>query len=296
MVGHGGRWLSSAVAGTLIASGAVFAATTAQAEPVPTERAKVSASAALRSLTVKPEKGSGYDRDRFKHWVDSDGDRCDTREEVLVRQSLSFVAVGAGCSVTSGSWLSKYDGVKTSDPSTFDIDHVVPLSEAWASGGRAWNTATLTAFANDLAYEGSLLAVTASSNRSKGDRDPAEWLPPNDAYHCEYVTTWIAVKHRWALTIDKAEFTALDSTIRSCGNPRITLPAQAKVVSGGSGGGNGGGGDPGDGGGSDDNFVGYTVHPGAYCSEHGAFGRTKAGTLMQCKTSATDSRYRWRAA
>ncbi|WP_306366075.1 serine/threonine kinase [Nocardiopsis sp. CC223A] len=38
------------------------------------------------------------------------------------------------------------------------------------------------------------------------------------------------------------------------------------------------------------------VHPGAFCSEHWQFGYTSAGTLMQCTTTATDSRFRWRQA
>jgi len=39
-----------------------------------------------------------------------------------------------------------------------------------------------------------------------------------------------------------------------------------------------------------------TVTPGAYCSVAGATGLTSKGTKMVCKTTATDSRLRWRAA
>jgi hypothetical protein len=42
--------------------------------------------------------------------------------------------------------------------------------------------------------------------------------------------------------------------------------------------------------------VGKGVYPGAFCSPRGAFGTTNAGTLMQCKPSATDTRNRWRKA
>ncbi|WP_161630103.1 serine/threonine kinase [Nocardiopsis lucentensis] len=38
------------------------------------------------------------------------------------------------------------------------------------------------------------------------------------------------------------------------------------------------------------------VHPGAFCDEYWQYGYTSAGTLMQCKTTATDDRFRWRAA
>jgi hypothetical protein len=39
-----------------------------------------------------------------------------------------------------------------------------------------------------------------------------------------------------------------------------------------------------------------TVTPGAFCarSQEGTFGRTSTGVLMQCTTSSTDSRLRWR--
>ncbi|MBB5872061.1 hypothetical protein F4553_005495 [Allocatelliglobosispora scoriae] len=42
--------------------------------------------------------------------------------------------------------------------------------------------------------------------------------------------------------------------------------------------------------------VGTAVHAGAFCSQHWWFGHTSTGKLMQCKPSATDSRFRWRAA
>jgi hypothetical protein len=114
------------------------------------------------------------------------------------------------------------------DPSQLDVDHMVPLAEAWGSGARRWTTEVREAFANDLGYAGSLIAVTASSNRSKGDQDPAEWLPPRTAYRCTYVSEWIAVKWRWRLTIDKTEQASLRVLANACGNPRITLPARAR--------------------------------------------------------------------
>jgi hypothetical protein len=284
----------------LVGSGLTLATATSVAADT-TPRSTEAALVALKSLKVQTEKGAGYNRSLFRHWIDANGNGCDTRQEVLIRQSLRAVTRGPGCRVTSGQWLSVFDNVRTTNPSTFDIDHFVPLAEAWRSGARTWNADTRTAFANDLGYRGSLVAVTASSNRSKGDKDPARWLPPNQHYVCDYVSTWIAVKHRWSLSIDKNERNALRRNVKTCGNPHITLPPKAKVVTGGTGSGSGSGGsnsgsgsNPGNG--NPGNTVGYTVRPGAFCSERGAYGRTNAGTLMQCKTSSTDSRYRWRAA
>lgn len=289
----GVRALVTLTVGGLVGSGLLFTGTATAVEGNDTRKART-ALVVLKKLPVKVERRQGYNRSLFRHWIDANGNGCDTRQEVLIRQSLRKASRGPGCRVTRGRWVSAFDGVRTTNPSTFDIDHLVPLAEAWDSGAHAWDSATRQAFANDLGYAGSLIAVSASSNRSKSDKDPAEWLPPRTEYRCTYVTTWIAVKHRWSLSIDKRERNALRRSVKTCGNPRITLPPKAKVVTGGGG----------SGGGSNTtqpqppagNSVSYTVRPGAFCSERGYFGRTSAGTLMQCKTSPTDSRYRWRAA
>lgn len=221
------RILVTLAATGLLISG-VSATSAAASEKVP--RATKPASVVLKSLKVAPEVRIGYDRALFRHWTDASRNGCDTRQEVLIRQSLISVTRSAGCRVVQGRWVSAFDGVVTTNPSTFDIDHFVPLAEAWDSGAHRWSPATREAFANDLGYRGSLIAVSASSNRSKGDRDPAEWLPPRRAYVCDYVTTWIAVKHRWSLAIDRAERAALRRNVKSCGNPRITLPRKAGIT------------------------------------------------------------------
>jgi len=170
----------------------------------------------LRGLTIAPEQTAGYDRDLFEHWTDADRDGCDTRREVLIAESLTPVTVGSGCSLSGGRWFSAYDGVETTDASTFDIDHVVALKEAWDSGANTWTAARREAFANDLANSFALIAVSASSNRSKSDRDPADWLPTRVAYKCTYVNDWIRVKKAWSLSVDQAEYDALARVLATC--------------------------------------------------------------------------------
>lgn len=207
----------SAIIAIAIAAGSIVVAAG------PAEAKKRSTSYLLKSLRVAAENPSGYDRALFPHWiVIKDG--CDTREVVLIRQAKSGPTIGAGCRIGSGRWFSPFDGVTVRNPSSLDIDHLVPLSEAWASGARTWTTDRRRSFANDVAYRRSLIAVTASSNRSKGDQDPAEWLPPRTSYRCTYVTNWIAVKYRWRLSIDANERSALTVLTKGCGNPRITVP------------------------------------------------------------------------
>ena len=167
-------------------------------------------------LRIEPEHVGGYDRDLFADWYDADRDGCNTRKEVLIAESLDPVQIGSGCSISGGRWFSIYDNVETTDSSKFDIDHMVPLSEAWDSGAWNWNADQRKHFANDLDQPFFLIAVTASSNRSKSDRDPAQWMPPNASYHCTYVRIWIEIKRAWDLSVDQAEHDYLARKLASC--------------------------------------------------------------------------------
>ncbi|MEY4532283.1 MAG: hypothetical protein RI926_52 [Actinomycetota bacterium] len=179
-----------------------------------------------------PGSHSGYDRDYFNAWIDADGDGCNTRAEVLMMESLSAVTTRGTCTVSSGQWVSAYDSVTLTDAGDLDIDHFVPLNEAWGSGAYAWDSATRVSFGNDLGYDASLVAVTASSNRSKSDQDPAQWMPVNHSYFCDYVATWVAVKWRWSLSVDSLERLTLQSVLNGCSAVTISLPEKAVVTAG----------------------------------------------------------------
>lgn len=163
----------------------------------------------LAGLPVAAEHRTGYIRTLFRLWIDADGNGCDTRHEVLIAEAIVAPTVGGSCALTGGEWLSLYDGLTFSDARKLDIDHVVPLAEAWDSGAWAWDAARRTAFANDLGVSWALIAVSAASNRSKGDQDPADWLPPRVGFRCEYLADWVAIKERWHLTVDPAEKAAI---------------------------------------------------------------------------------------
>ena len=179
-------------------------------------------------LTVAADQLSGYERSLFKHWIDADKDRCDTRKEVLIQEAVELPKLGRGCVLNGGQWISSYDAIATNDYSTLDIDHMIPLSEAWRSGAWKWSPAQREAFANDLTDSRVLIAVTASLNRQKSDQDPSTWLPPENK--CNYVSNWIAVKVRYSLTVDPSEANALTSLVAQCNITSITafsLPAYA---------------------------------------------------------------------
>lgn len=180
--------------------------------PAPAPAGSGSGAPIVDQLVIAPEgTDDGYDRDLFDHWVDADGDGCDTRCEVLEAERRDDLP-----GLPSGGWLSIYDGYSTPDASELDIDHVVALGEAWRSGAAGWDAARREAFANDLADPQALIAVTAATNRSKGARDPASWQPPAQAAWCEFATAWAATKVRWGLTADQAEVDALRNMLRSC--------------------------------------------------------------------------------
>ena len=98
---------------------------------------------------------------------------------------------------------------------------MVPLAEAWDSGASAWTPARREAYANDQGAPSSLIAVSGSSNRSKSDKDPADWLPV-EAFRCEYTGAWVATKLRWQLPADPAERDALTRLAESCPDTTVT--------------------------------------------------------------------------
>ncbi|MET9217739.1 HNH endonuclease family protein [Streptomyces sp. NPDC088197] len=205
--------ICAAVSAALLALTVLFVSGGPAQAALPTPIAASTARSYLSGMTATAEThASTYDRNLFPTWITISG-TCDTREYVIKRDGTSVVT-DSSCKATSGNWTSPYDGVTTTDPSTFDIDHLVPLAEAWASGAWAWTTAQRQALANDVTRP-QLVAVSAHSNRSKGDGDPAEWLP-QASYQCTYARAWVQVKHYYGLTVDSAEKSKLTSVLSGC--------------------------------------------------------------------------------
>ncbi|MFB6712852.1 HNH endonuclease family protein [Streptomyces sp. NPDC056358] len=202
-----------AASAALAATTGLLTAPTAQAA-MPTPVSASTARTYLSQLTVSAEGSStGYSRDKFPHWITQSG-TCNTREVALKRDGTN-VTQDASCAAVSGSWYSEYDGATWTAASDLDIDHMVPLAEAWRSGASSWTTAQRQAYANDLTRP-QLIAVTDNVNQSKGDKDPAKWLPPLTSYRCTYVRAWVHVKHYYNLSVDPAEKSALQSALNNC--------------------------------------------------------------------------------
>lgn len=179
---------------------------------------------AIDRLPVADEVRDGYSRSAFKHWNAGEirGDGCDTRKEVLIHEAIEPPTIGPNCSLTGGTWWSYYDEVTVASASDLDIDHMVPLAEAWDSGAYAWTAQRREAYANDQSAEESLLAVTGKTNRSKGDKDPAEWLPPAGGALCRYLSEWTGTKLRWDLSADQVEQGGLTDLAGECEGTVVT--------------------------------------------------------------------------
>lgn len=156
---------------------------------------------------------AGYSRTKFHIWA-SQGGGCDTRDVVLKRDGEG-VKTTTDCKITDGSWVSPYNGKTYSKPLDLDIDHLVPLGNAWLSGAKDWTDDKRKAFANDLTRP-QLIAVDLSDNRAKGDQDPSQWKPPSHDYWCTYAEDWITVKSYWKLTVTSAEKSALEDMLGTC--------------------------------------------------------------------------------
>ncbi|MFE9334817.1 HNH endonuclease family protein [Streptomyces sp. NPDC006925] len=198
------------------------AAAPAGADPAPARRAvDLPVAQAIEALPLEKESRAGYKRSKFKHWIDADHDGCNTRKEVLIEEATEEAAVGKRCKLTGGRWHSYYDDKDTTSARSLDIDHMVPLAEAWDSGASQWDADRRERYANDLDAPRSLVAVTARENRQKADKDPSDWWVPAASASCQYLSDWVATKTRWQLAVDQAEKNALDERATACPDTRV---------------------------------------------------------------------------
>ncbi|KID98194.1 bacterial-type extracellular deoxyribonuclease, partial [Metarhizium majus ARSEF 297] len=195
----------------------VSAAAVVLGVPVPAPPGIPTASTArtlLAGLKVAtPLSGDGYSRTLFPTWETIEG-TCNAREFVLKRDGTD-VQTNTACVAQSGSWVSPYDGVSFTAASDLDIDHMVPLKNAWISGASQWTTDKRKGLANDITRP-QLWAVSAHANRAKGDSSPDEWKPSLKTFWCTYSKSWIQVKSHYSLTITDAEKGALSGMLDSC--------------------------------------------------------------------------------
>lgn len=153
-------------------------------------------------------RDTSYDRRLYGSWIDADSDCLDTRHEILRALATGPVTMSLdGCRVIRGRWNDPYTGRIHREARRLDIDHLVPLAWAHARGGHRWSAQKRRRFANDPV---NLFAVQASVNRSKGAAGPLDWLPPDPAYHCSYVTRFQRVVRLYGIEYEADEGPAYD--------------------------------------------------------------------------------------
>ena len=171
-----------------------------------------------------------YDRKFFKHWEDFNKDRCSTRFEVLNRDNQGTINYGDGCQITKGEWESPYDNKSYTNAEKVEVDHVVPLDNAWLSGAYDWSQKERDVYANDMTL-GHLLSVDKISNVEKSYKSPDMWMPKNEDFLCDYAAAWISIKHRWNLKVTKAERQKLNSILQNCRSAVDDYPISTKGIS-----------------------------------------------------------------
>lgn len=155
-----------------------------------------------------------YSRSQWKHWVDVDKDCQDTRQEVLIAESLIPVTMDErNCKVTKGRWFCQYTGKYYTNPSLLDIDHLIPLKHVHLSGGSEWNQERKKDYANFINDPRNLTAVYRGANRQKGAKAPHEWMPSFKPYWCSYLEDWVHIKYKWNLKASTAEQKFIEKTL-----------------------------------------------------------------------------------
>jgi hypothetical protein len=157
-----------------------------------------------------------YDRREWRHWITRN---CrNTRQEVLVRDAIGPLEFETAqqCQVTAGAWIDPFSGDTLREVGAIDIDHMVPLKAAHDDGGWRWDAEKKERFANDLTDPQHLLAVSASLNRSKGNRGPEIWMPPDTTFWCEYGLIWERIKLTWNLRMAAEEAGAVEAAKARC--------------------------------------------------------------------------------
>jgi hypothetical protein len=169
-----------------------------------------------------------YLRDAFGDaWTDDNPapgghNGCDTRNDILDRDLIdkTYVSIKR-CpnAVATGTLHDPYTNATVpfvrgaQVGAAVQIDHIVPLALAWDLGARSWTEDMRLRFANDPA---NLLAVDGPANQDKSDAEPAIWMPPNGAFHCQYAMQFVAVLRGYALPVDAPSATVLRDAAGTC--------------------------------------------------------------------------------
>jgi hypothetical protein len=165
----------------------------------------------------------------FGDWVrDSRDTNCfNTRARVLIRDSIEVTQFKDNnhCVVDKGLWPDPYTDLTYTESKDIQIDHVVPLRNAYMSGAYSWTAESRCLYANFLGDKEHLLSVLGRENMKKSDRSPEKYMPPNEKFACHYLKTWLQIKFTWGLTMTLAEAQGIQNLIshHNCDTNEFTM-------------------------------------------------------------------------
>jgi hypothetical protein len=172
-----------------------------------------------------------YARKNWSHWSDSDKDCRDTRQEVLLAESLVPPIMSKnGCKVLAGLWRDPYTGKMWADPGQLDVDHTIPLKLAAISGGAEWDTKKKRDYANYLKDPDHLIAIHLGINRSKGGKSIDQWHPVGAEHRCWYAHVYLKIKRQWDLSWTEPEVEQLNQELYHCADRWVLTPDQLKDI------------------------------------------------------------------
>ena len=227
-------WLSAAALLAVLVAYQTWGSSTARRAGEVAARADVPTVApgtdVLAGITVMPTRAHRYDYHRTAFgdaWTDDNDaplghNGCDTRDDILnrdlvdktyvsIKKCPDAVATGTLHDPYTNTTIAFQRGAKVGE--AVQIDHIVPLAYAWDMGASGWPDAERVRFANDPA---NLLAVQGQANQDKGDLPPGQWMPPNQAFACQYAMQFITVLRGYALPVDQGSSNVLRQAAGTC--------------------------------------------------------------------------------
>jgi hypothetical protein len=184
----------------------------------------------LAGVAEVPARIRGYDYRRAafgESWTDDNTapgghNGCDTRNDILDRDLVdkTYVSI-TRCpnAIATGTLHDPYTNATIAftrgalTGAAVQIEHIVPLAYAWDMGARNWTDEMRVRFANDPA---NLLAIDGQVNQDKGDKQPADWMPPNRAFWCQYAVQFAEVLRGYGLPVDTPSATVLREAAETC--------------------------------------------------------------------------------
>lgn len=155
-----------------------------------------------------------YDRGEYRHWIDENGDGLNTRHELLKSMSVSAVTYNDKRSrVLRGKWFDSYSGKYYYNSKDLQIDHIVPIKYAHDRGAWRWDQDKKQFFANDVE---NLLPVFGPLNQEKSASGPSDWMPPSQAYRCQYVIRFHRIFLKYQLEYKSSEERVINRMLAQC--------------------------------------------------------------------------------